>query len=91
MGNSTRITAPIVNKKLDEHLQKHELKIDPKLHDVYYAVFGEHGKREGLISDVERLKAMDERLEKIESGINKVLWTIVLAVIAALLKLVIIG
>ena len=29
-----RITAPIVKKVLYEHLQKHELKTDSKLHDV---------------------------------------------------------
>lgn len=91
---SERITAPLVNKKLDEHLQKHELKIDPKLHDVYHAVFGEQGKG-GVIADVERLEmamaSIDERLETIESGINKVLWIVVAAVLAAVLKLVIIG
>jgi len=85
---SDRITAPFVNKKLDEHLQKHELKIDPKLCEVYKSVFGEHSK-DGLIAEVERMKMIDERLKKIEDGINKVLWTIFLAVIAALLKLVI--
>ena len=89
-----RITAPIVNKKLDEHLQKHELKLDPKLHDVYHAVLGEQGKG-GLCDEVDKLKSnfttIDDRLEKIEGGINKVLWTIGLAVLAAVLKLVIIG
>jgi len=89
-----RITAPIVNKKLDEHLQKHELKLDPKLHDVYHAVLGEQG-RGGLCDEVDKLKlsftTIDDRLEKIEGGINKVLWTIGLAVLAAVLKLVIIG
>lgn len=89
-----RITAPIVKKALDEHLQKHELKLDPKLHDVYHAVLGEQGKG-GLCDEVGNLKTsftvINGRLEKIEGGINKVLWTIGLAVLAAILKLVIIG
>ena len=34
------------------------------------------------------MERIDERLEKIEGGINKVLWTVGLAVIAAILKLV---
>lgn len=88
MATVERITAPLIKKVLDEHLQKHELKLDPKLHDVYHAVFGDQGKG-GLCDEVERLKIMDERLEKIESGINKVLWTVGLAVLAAVLKLVI--
>ena len=83
-----RITAPIVKKVLDEHLQKHELKLDPKLHNVHEAVFGKGGIG-GLCDEVERLKNMDKRLEKIEIGINKVLWTVGLAILAAVLKLVI--
>ena len=86
-----RITAPLVKKIVDEHLQEHILKINPKLHDVYHAVFGEQGKG-GLCEEFERVKGnmerIDERLEKIEGGINKVLWTVGLAVIAAILKLV---
>jgi len=88
MTVNERVTAPVVKKMLDEHLQRHELKIDPKLHDVHEAVFGK-GNIGGLCDDVERLKIMDNRLEKIENGINKVLWTVGLAVLAAILKLVI--
>jgi len=48
-----------------------------------------------VIADVERLEmamaSIDERLDTIESGINKVLWVVVAAVLAAVLKLVIIG
>ncbi len=54
---TTRITAPHVQKALDEHLQKHELKIDPKLHDVYHAVLGEQGKG-GLCDEVDELKGV---------------------------------
>ena len=86
-----RITAPKVQQALQEHLQRHELKLDGKLHDVYHAVFGEQGKG-GICEEFERVKGnmerIDERLEKIEGGINKVLWTVGLAIIAAILKLV---
>ena len=85
-----RLTIQKVKTELDTHLHDHDIKLDPKLHDVYHAVFGEQGKG-GLQNDVERLKMMDERLKKIESDINKVLWAIVMAVLAAILKLVIIG
>jgi hypothetical protein len=83
-----RVTAPLVKKVLDEHLQRHELKIDPKLHDVHEAVFGK-GNIGGLCDEVERLKAINLRLQKIEDGLNRVLWVVGLAVLGAVLKLVI--
>ena len=85
-----RITAPIVRKVLDDHLHEHALKLDPKLHDVYHTVFGQQGKG-GLCEEVESLKNMDKRLQKIEDGINKIIWIVLLAVLAAVLKLVVIG
>ena len=90
MANENRITAPKVYIELHEHLQRHTDKMDPKLHNVYEAVFGEKGKG-GLYDEVERLRIMDSRLEKIETGINRVLWVMGLAVLGALLKLVILG
>ena len=91
MATVEKITAPKVQQALQEHLQRHELKLDGKLHDVYHAVFGEQGKG-GICEEFERVKGnmerIDDRLEKIEGGINKVLWTVGLAVIAAILKLV---
>ena len=91
MATVEKIRAPKVQQALQEHLQRHELKLDGKLHDVYHAVFGEQGKG-GICEEFERVKGnmerIDERLEKIEGGINKVLWTVGLAVIAAILKLV---
>jgi hypothetical protein len=39
---------------------------------------------------VERLKAINLRLQKIEDGLNRVLWVVGLAVLGAVLKLVII-
>ena len=50
-----RITAPHVQKALDEHLQKHELKIDPKLHNLQVTIFGERGQG-GLSDDIEKVK-----------------------------------
>lgn len=86
-----RITAPLVKKALDEHLQRHELKLDPKLHNVHEAVFGP-GNQGGICDQVEKLRGnismIDKRLTNIENGINKVLWVVVLAVLGAVLKLV---
>jgi len=89
-----KLTIKKVKDELDIHLHDHAIKYDPKLHDVYHAVFGEQGKG-GLVSDLERLEvamaSIDKRLDKIESGVNKVLWVIIAAVLAAVLKLVIVG
>ena len=89
-----RLTIKQVKGELDGHLHDHEIKLNPKLCEVHKAVFGERGKG-GLIGEVEKAELMmnsiDERLEKIESGINKITWTILAAILAAVLKLVIIG
>jgi len=89
-----RLTINKVKSELDTHLSYHEIKLDPKLHDVYHAVFGEQGKG-GVIKDVERLEIamanIDERLNKIEGGVNRVLWVILAAILAAILKLIITG
>jgi len=89
-----RLTIKEVKGELDGHLHDHEIKLNPKLCEVHKAVFGERGKG-GLINEVEKTEIMmgsiDERLEQIESGINKIVWAILAAILAAVLKLVIIG
>jgi len=89
-----RITAPIVKAELDKHLERHQHEYYPKLTEVRDAVFGP-GNKGGLCDDVEKLRdkmgAINEKLQGIESSINKVLWIIILAVIGAVLKLVIVG
>lgn len=91
MASVEKITAPKVQQALQEHLQRHELKLDGKLHDVYHAVFGEQGKG-GICDEFEKVKGnmehINDRLAKIEGGINKVLWIVITAVLAAVLKLV---
>ena len=92
---STRITAPIVKKVLDDHLHEHVLKLDPKQHDVYHAVFGQQGKG-GLCDDVEniktkyeaRLKTIDENIADIKDTLKWVARLVIGAVIAAGLGLV---
>lgn len=88
-----KITAPKVNTRLNEHLHDHEVVYNPKLEKVHEIVLG-NGKG-GLIEEVKEhqftMKTIDERLEKIESGINKIAWAILAAILAAVLKLVIIG
>ena len=94
MTATERLTIQKVKTELDTHLHDHEIKLNPKLCEVHKAVFGERGKG-GLIGEVENAEIMmnsiDERLEQIESGINKIVWAILAAILAAVLKLVIIG
>jgi len=67
------------------HIQRHGDVLDPKLlrHDII--LFGEQGDN-GLVRQIDK---MSDSLAKIESGINRVLWVVILAVIGAVLKLVI--
>ena len=94
MMTTERLTIRKVKDELDRHLHDHDIKLNPKLCEVHKAVFGEHGKG-GVIGEVEKAELMmnsiDERLEQIESGINKIVWAILAAILAAVLKLVIIG
>ena len=50
-----RITAPTVMAKLESHLQRHDDKLDSKLHRHDVILFGEKGDG-GLCSDVEEIK-----------------------------------
>ena len=83
-----RITAPSVKKVIDEHLQRHELKLDPKLHDVHSRVFSEGG-----ISDtVKELKIyyrdINERLTAIEGYIKWLILLVMGAIIAGGLNII---
>jgi len=76
---------------LKDHLQRHELKIDQKLHDVWYAVFGDKGKG-GLCDDVqslqEKFNTIDNGWTSIEDTLKWLVRLIVGAVILAVLGLV---
>lgn len=67
------------------HMTRHKDVIDPMIsqHDVI--LFGEKGDN-GLVRQIDK---MSDSLAKIETGINKVLWAVILAVVGAVLKLVI--
>jgi len=90
---SERITAPLVKKALDDHLQKHELRIDPKLHDVHEAVFGK-GNIGGLCDEVKELqgiyKTLGTDIAEIKESIYWVIKIVLGAVILGILGLVII-
>ena len=72
--------------EFNNHIHKHADVLDPKLlrHDV--VLFGERGDN-GLVSKISHL---GDSMDRIEGGINKVLWVVIIAVVGALLKLVII-
>lgn len=71
---------------IDAHMTRHKDVIDPMIsqHDVI--LFGEKGDN-GLVSKITRL---GDSMDRIEGGINKVLWVVIIAVVGAVLKLVII-
>ena len=50
-----RITAPVVKELLDNHLQFHELKLNPKVHNHQEILFGEKGD-DGMCADVKEIK-----------------------------------
>ena len=89
--NAERITAPLVKKIIDDHIQKHELKLDVKIHDTFHAVFGEMGKG-GLCAcakeQEDAMKAIKERMDKYESNISRIVWMIGGTLIAAVLNLI---
>lgn len=81
---TTRVT-------LKDHLQEHTLKFNQKLHDTWYAVFGDKGKG-GLCNEIENLKdkfeTIDTRLTNIEDTLKWLVRLIIGAVILAVLGLV---
>lgn len=78
-----RITAPKVMARLESHQQYHDNKIDGKLHDVHFAVFGERGKG-GLCSQLERVESRVEELEKTNQKIDKLTWAVITAIVIQL-------
>jgi hypothetical protein len=89
-----KITAPLVDAKLEDHITKHRDVYDPrseKMHKTLYGETGVNGLAGMLKAQGNCIDNITEKLDKIDSGINKVLWTVGLAVLAAVLKLVIIG
>ena len=50
-----RITTPQVKDMLDNHLQFHELKLNPKVHNHQEILFGEKGD-DGMCADVKEIK-----------------------------------
>ena len=70
---------------IDAHITRHKDVIDPMVTKHNIVLFGPNGD-DGL---AHRMNNVSDSLEKIEAGINKVLWTVILAVVGALLKLVV--
>ena len=93
MAAVERITAPLVQRALDDHLQRHELKLDPKLHNVHEAVFGVNNQG-GLCDKAEALAikftAIDKNLESINDTLKWLMRLVIGAVILALLGVVLI-
>ena len=75
--------------EFSQHIQKHTDLLDPKLirHDVI--LFGTNGDN-GMVKKLDKLDDANDRLVKIEATLNKLMWTVILAVLGAVLKLVII-
>ena len=71
---------------IDQHITRHKEVIDPMITKHDLTLYGPNGD-DGL---THRMNSMSVSLGKIEAGINKVLWVVILAVLGAVLKLVII-
>ena len=91
MATAEKITAPLVKRVLDEHLQKHELKYDVKQHNLHSTVFGEKGD-DGMVAEIDDLqhcyKDTERRLAKIESSINWGVLVVLGSFLAAVANLV---
>ncbi|MCJ7826455.1 hypothetical protein MUP56_02465 [Patescibacteria group bacterium] len=91
--NITRITAQLVNTKLDKHLEKHEDVYDKALDRHEILLLGEKSDT-GLCKMVNILegfyKGIDGRLEKIEGGLMWLNRLIIGAVILAILGVILI-
>lgn len=87
----SRITAPMVNDRLDDHLSFHENKANPKLHNQSIILFGEKGD-DGLVGDVRDLKHcyqdIDKRLSAIEGYVKWLLLLMMGAIVSSLLNVV---
>lgn len=89
-----RITANAVNDELCDHLTRHKDVYDPraeKMHKTLYGETGVNGLAGQLKAQGDKIDIIAVKLEKIGSGIDRVLWVVGLAILAAVLKLVIIG
>ena len=89
-----RITAPMVFDELCDHKTWHKDVGDKLLNKHEKTLYGETGVN-GLAGQLkaqgDKIDIIAMKLEKIGSGIDRVLWAVGLAILAAVLKLVIIG
>ena len=89
-----KITAPVVMNELCDHLTKHNDVYDPRSEMMKKTIYGEtgtNGLAGQLKSQADKIDQISVKLEKIGSGIDRVLWIIGLAILTAILKLVVIG
>ena len=78
-----RITAPHVHMELLKHLQRHEDRIDKKIHNHHIILFGPDGDK-GMCAEI---KAIDKRvgdLEKTNQKIDKLTWAVITAIVIQL-------
>ena len=77
-----KITASVVNAKLDDHLQRHVDVYDPMLKNHKDLLVGEKGD-DGICGDIRLIKATIKRIENIETAIFLAVLT---AIIVSLVK-----
>ena len=91
MAVAERITAGKVNDVLVDHLTRHKEVTDPMLDRHDKLLYGEKHDN-GMVKKINDFdKCFDDvskRLGKIEAGIDKVVWIILVGVIGAILALV---
>ena len=76
MTAAERTTAATVKAELGDHLQYHENKLDPKLHNHHVILFGEKGDN-GLCSTAKDHEFRIGSLEKLGSKIDRLVITVI--------------
>ena len=91
MAVAERITAGKVNEVLVDHLTRHKDVIDPILDRHDKLLYGEKHDN-GMVKQMTVFGTcfddVNKRLGKIEAGVDKVIWIVLLGVIGAILALV---
>jgi len=79
-------------ESLNNHLRKHSDKIDPKIHNHHVVLFGENNDN-GLCASTrelkDKMKNVENRLDKYDVNINKIVWMVGGTLITAVLNLII--
>ena len=75
-----RVYVRDVNNKLMSHLQKHDDKLDQKLHNHQVVLFGDRGD-DGLVKAISERDRRIENIERLGDEVRNFRWTILAALV----------